>query len=958
MFTRYEIALRPQIADLQGERLAESLRSKGIAGIDSVRIARVYHIENLSTAKGEELHLERLGRELLADAVAEHFTVNLPIYSCPDCYGVIEVAKLAGVMDPVEQSVAKAVSDLGYLCGRVRTSTRYYIQGQYDLHSVANAAKKLIANEVIERVIVGGFSVWHEQTPPPYDFHVHEINILDASDDELMRISREGTLSLSLEEMKTVQAHFAEKKRNPTDIELESIAQTWSEHCVHKTMKGVIDFDGEIVDNLLKSTIAAATHKLNKPWCVSVFKDNAGVIEFDEEYDVTFKVETHNHPSALEPYGGAGTGIGGVIRDTLGTGLGAKPILNTDVFCFGPLDMKDDDVPAGALHPKRVCDGVVSGVRDYGNRMGIPTANGAVYFDPRYTGNPLVYCGSVGIIPRGKTEKAARSGDLIVALGGRTGRDGIHGATFSSVELTSDSEVISSGAVQIGNAIEEKKLTDAILQARDAGLYTAITDCGAGGFSSAVGEMGAECGASVNLDGIPLKYEGLSYTEIWISEAQERMVLAVPPENEGRLREICDRERVEMTVIGVFTNTGRLELFYKGTKVGDLDMDFLHNGVPRTKRTATWKQPESIAPLPVENEDFGETLLKLLESPNIASKEWIIRQYDHEVQGTSVLKPLVGIEHDGPGDAAIIAPRYGVNRGLIVSNGMNPRYGDLDPYRMAASGIDESLRQIIAVGGDIDRAAILDNFSWADTKRPEQLGALVLAAKACSDYSLAFETPFISGKDSLNNTFNTGKEIIMIPPTLLISAIAVLDDLNRARTMDLKRAGNFLYIIGFTHNEMAGSHYHLVHGLQTGGVVPDVAKKLAPKIFKAMGKANRKGLFESLHDLSEGGLAVAAAEMAFAGGLGANIDISGLPIKERNLDPATLLFSESNTRWLVEVAPENAQKIAKALAKIPHAKIGFVSESKRLKISLYGKTLIDIKTKKLKRAWQNLSSNV
>ncbi|MFA4985273.1 MAG: phosphoribosylformylglycinamidine synthase subunit PurL, partial [Candidatus Brocadiia bacterium] len=819
----------------------------------------------------------------------------------------------------------------------------------------AAVARRILANGMIERIVVGGIERWEEHAPASHRHELVTVPILTASKSELMAISKKGMLSLNPDEMAAIQAHFKGLGRNPTDVELESLAQTWSEHCVHKTLKGVINFNGRIIDNLLASTIARATRELDKPWCVSVFRDNAGVIEFDEDFDVTFKVETHNHPSALEPYGGAGTGIGGVIRDTLGTGLGAKPILNTDVFCFGDPQMPDKDVPSGAQHPRRIMDGVVAGVRDYGNRMGIPTANGAVYFDERYTGNPLVYCGSVGIIPKGHAHKEVKPGDLVVLLGGRTGRDGIHGATFSSIELTHESEELSSGAVQIGNAIEEKKLADAILTARDRGLFRAITDCGAGGLSSAVGEMGEHTGVRVNLDVVPLKYEGLSYTEIWISEAQERMTLAVPPENRAALESICASERVEMTVIGEFTNTARLELFFRGERVCDMDMAFLHGGLPRLHRTATHvpvKRPEP----PVGRFNAGDALLKILASPNVASKEWIIRQYDHEVQGTSVLKPLVGVTGDGPGDAAAIAPVYGSRKGLVVACGMNPRYGDLDAYRMAACGIDEALRQVIAVGGDIDQAALLDNYAWGDTRLPEQLGTLVMASKACYDYSILFGTPFISGKDSLHNTFDTGHGVIHIPPTLLISSIAILDDIARTRTMDLKRAGNALYIVGLTKREMGGSHLHSVLGLPTGGRVPEVDKDTAPKLFRAMGRANREGIFASIHDLSEGGLAVAAAEMAFAGMLGAEIALDKVPATGRHTT-ATLLFSESATRWLVEVTPDNEPKVRRLLKGLPFARIGEVISEPRLDIARSGREALSCGLFELKSAWQKMTRN-
>ncbi len=533
--------------------------------------------------------------------------------------------------------------------------------------------------------------------------------IRDLNDESLARLSLDGQLYLSLAEMQTIRGYFRDLARDPTDAELETIAQTWSEHCSHKTLAGRIAYRDDTrerrFDNMLKETIFAATVAIRqrlgeRDWCVSVFSDNAGVVRFDDQFNVVFKVETHNHPSALEPYGGANTGIGGVIRDTLGTGLGAKPICNTDVFCFAPPDTPADQLPPGVLHPLRVMKGVVSGVRDYGNRMGIPTVNGAIYFDRRYLGNPLVYCGSVGLIPRDKTFKQPQPGDYIVALGGRTGRDGIHGATFSSAELTSQSESLSGGAVQIGNAITEKMVLDVMLAARDRGLYHAITDCGAGGFSSAVGEMGEKIGAEVWLDKAPVKYDGLSYTEIWISEAQERMVLSVSPDHWHEFDELCRSEGVEATVIGRFVPTGRLQLKYGEHKVADLDMRFLHDGRPPVLREAVYAPPAT-QPLAWPTElpgDFTDTLTRILGSLNVASKHWVIRQYDHEVQGGSVIKPLVGVANDGPSDAAVVRPVLASQRGLVVACGMNPYYGDFDTYHMAACAIDEALRNCVAVG--------------------------------------------------------------------------------------------------------------------------------------------------------------------------------------------------------------------------------------------------------------------
>ena len=790
--------------------------------------------------------------------------------------------------------------------------------------------------------------------------NVKQIPILNADSAELSRISQEGLLSLNLAEMQAIQAHFAKLERNPTDVELETIAQTWSEHCVHKTFKSMIEYaekgqETELIDGLFKTFIQRATEEIGAEWCVSVFTDNAGIIEFDDKYNIVFKVETHNHPSAIEPYGGAGTGIGGVIRDSLGTGLGAKPILNTDVFCFGLPDLSYDELPKGALHPKRIFKGVVAGVRDYGNRMGIPTANGAILFDPRYTGNPLVYCGNVGLIPKDRCDKTVEPGDLIIAVGGRTGRDGIHGATFSSLELDDTSESLGS-VVQIGNPIMEKKIVDALMGARDRQLYRNITDCGAGGFSSAVGEMGQEIGAEVHLENIPLKYTALEPWEIWLSEAQERMVIAAPPENLDELMAICEAESVEATVLGTFTDTHRLRVFYRGELVADLDMDFLHNGWPRHTKKAVWEPPQHPEP---ELNQVGsilltEALCRILASPNVASKEWVIRQYDHEVQGGLVLKPLVGRENDGPGDACITIPVLGSRKGVIVANGINPKYGDIDPYHSAAAAIDEALRNIIAVGGNLEQTALLDNFSWGNPDKHDRLGGLVRAARACYDIAVAYGTPFISGKDSLYNEYRdtTTGEQLAIPPTLLISAICVMPDVSKAVSMDVKSLGNRIYVVGKTYAELGGSHYYAIHRF-VGNSVPKVRPAEGKRTMETLSLAIDQGLLRSCHDCSEGGIGAAAAEMAFAGGLGMQLSLTDVP---RDADATTddvLLFSESNSRFIVEVTPEKQKAFERCMAGVPIGCIGTVVESANFVVNgTDGSTIVETTIDRLKESWQ------
>jgi len=898
--------------------------------------------------KGALSHLEvkKICDEILTDPVTQAYRkTGTPGFS-------VEIAYNPGVMDPWEESIKKAIKDLGIKAEvSVKTSRLY-------------RPKDALMNKVIQHVVSKSENPF--LSPPEYKFKLETIDILSADDAQLIEISKAGQLFLNLNELRAIKDYFKSLGRNPTDVELETLAQTWSEHCGHKTFRGKIDYKevknsrktvekykSKKIDNLLKSTIMKATKELNKPWCVSVFKDNAGIIKFDDKNNVCFKVETHNHPSALEPYGGAGTGIGGVIRDTLGTGLGAKPILNTDIFCFGPPDYPSNKLPKSALHPKRIAKGVVSGVRDYGNRMGIPTANGAVLFDEGYVGNPLVYCGNVGIIPKDKSFKKVSSGELIVVVGGRTGRDGIHGATFSSGELTHESETISGGAVQIGNAITEKKVTDCILKARDENLYNAITDCGAGGLSSAVGELGAQTGAVVNLEKVPLKYEGLSYTEIWISEAQERMVLSVPKKNLKRLLELFSSENVEATCIGEFTKDKKLKLYYENNLVSDLDMHFLHEGVPKFARKAVW--------IPKKHKEFNSkspqslngALKKVLAHPNVASKEWVIRQYDHEVQGGSVLKPLVGINNDGPGDGCIVKPVLGSKKGLIITNGVNSRYGMVDPYWMAASCIDEALRQIIACGGDLKQVAILDNFCWGNTDKPDRLGSLVRCSYGCYDAAKAFGTPFISGKDSLNNEYSVHGKSIAIPGTILISAMAVMDDTKNAVTMYAKNSSDLIYLVGETYDELGGSVYLAVNGL-IGNNVPKVNFKSAKRTMDKLSLATKAGVVKACHDCSEGGLAVAAAEMAFSGGLGMEMDLKSVRVSGRQgVRDDMLLFSESNTRFVVEVEPKDQKKFEALMKGAPLSLIGKTNSSKYFVVNgLNSKRVIDADINNLKEAWQ------
>jgi phosphoribosylformylglycinamidine synthase len=949
--TFVQIATRDGLRDPAAEEaqhaIAESLPAA------SVRFVQGYVLEGLAPRPDGK----RAADVVLGDPVTQTWSIDgIPGGVAAD-ERVVSVMRRPGVMDPVESSVRLALAAVGLEAESVRTVRRYVVRGA-DEKALAVAVRASLANEAIEEIHVGAELDVAPVHPAPYKFQRVEMPIRDATDEALVRVSKDGSLSLSLLEMQAIRAFFREEGREPTDVELETLAQTWSEHCKHKTLAGEVRFTGpggsRTYKNLLKETVFQATKTIDRADCLSVFVDNAGVIAFDDALGVCMKVETHNHPSAIEPYGGAGTGIGGVIRDVLGTGLGAKPVLNTDVFCFAPPDTPDAKVPKGCLHPSRLMHGVVAGVRDYGNRMGIPTASGGLFFDPRYVGNPIVFCGTIGIIPRELVQKAARPGDRIVVIGGRTGRDGIHGATFSSVELHEESETVSAGAVQIGNAIEEKRCLDALLRARDEGLLHAVTDCGAGGLSSAVGEMGGETGAVVELAHVPLKYAGLSYAEIWISEAQERMVMAVAPANVARLRAICAEERVEMTDLGAFTDDHRLRLTYRGASVMDLPMEFLHDGLPRTPRDAVFTPPPT-KPFAWSDtpRDLGADLRAILSSWNVCSKEWVIRQYDHEVQGGAAVKPLVGRRRDGPGDACVVTPVVGNARGVAVSSGMNPRLGDLSPYDMAANAVDEALRNLCAVGADPRRAAILDNFSWGNCGKPDRLGSLVLAAEALRDVAIAYGTPFVSGKDSLNNEYMVDGRAIVIPPTLLVSAFCVVPDVRKCVTMDLKESGNLLYVVGLTRDELGGSHLGLVAGAD-GGVVPKVRTSEALAVFDAVHRSISSGLVRTCHDLSEGGLAVALAEMAFAGCRGVEASLSQVPYESESEDVRddVLLFAESPSRFVCEVREKDASAFETALRGVPHARVGRVAANDRLVVrGLRGATAIDEPIEALREAF-------
>ncbi len=962
MIWRIEIKQKNGVFDPHRDSIQKSIEELGLTSITDVIVDRIFYLHG----DLNETLVQKIADELLVDKITQDYTYTSNFISLNNTndkeWKAIEISYNPGVMDPVEASTVKGIRDLGCQgVTSVRTAQKYYLKGKVSKQKLDLIINKVLSNKLIQHV-VDYKQIEKNFMPVATDnkFELLLVELLKANDSKLKKISQEGQLFLNLDEMKTIQKHYKKLKRNPTDVELETIAQTWSEHCFHKTFRGNIRYQSveggkkktTLIRNLLKSTIVKATKEINKSWCVSVFDDNAGVIKFDKDSHVCIKVETHNHPSALEPFGGANTGIGGVIRDILGTGLGAKPICNTDVFCFASPDMEFKDVPPGSLHPKRVMKGVVSGVRDYGNKMGIPTVNGSILFDEKFVGNPLVYCGSVGILPKDKVKKKVFKGDLVVVVGGKTGRDGIHGATFSSGELTDESEVVSSGAVQIGDPIQEKKVLDALLKARDKNLYTSITDCGAGGLSSAIGEMGQELGARIDLDKVPLKYDGLRYMEIWISESQERLVMSVSPKNVDKFLQVFADENVEATVIGEFVDSKQLGLFFHGCQVCDLSMEFLFEGTPRITKEAVWKTPRLSEPKIPLKTDLNVKLLEALSHYNVCSKEWVVRQYDHEVQGGSVIKPFVGRKNDGPSDAAVITPKLDSNKGLAISNGINVRFGMIDPFWMAASCIDEALRQIVSVGGDVSKIAILDNFCWGNPDKPDRLGSMVRASLGCYKAAVAYQTPFISGKDSLYNEYTQGKKSIAIPGTILISALGIIEDVSKTITMDFKGHDNLIYCVGQTYDELGGSIYLDTCG-SLGKNVPIVNFKQGLKTFQALTGAVKKRLIASMHDCSEGGLAVALSEMAFSGGFGVSVRLDHVPYKGKTKRNDNILFSESNSRFLVEVDPKNQKKFEKQMGSVPHRCIG--TTEKTPEFIVYGvkqDVCLNVYLKDLKEAWK------
>ena len=940
MLHRIEVATKKEFLDAEGDAVKLAVSSLRLGKVNNVRVVKVYKLEGID----DEGNLRDIADRLLHEEIWQDYALDRPVVDEKN-HKVVEIALKPGVMDPEVESIRNAVGDLKIFgLSAAATGKKYIFSGKLTNRELEEISEKLLMNKTVQSVLTEPEMTLSIDTKAQ---ETRMISIGQMSDNQLRDLSAQG-LWLNLDEMKVIQDYFRKIGRDATDLEIEMLAQTWSEHCVHKTFKARLIINGEEKKPLMKR-ITEATKKINSRNVISVFEDNSGVIDFYGDWAICGKAETHNSPTAIEPYGGAMTGSGGVFRDIVGTGKGAKTVISTDIFCFAPLDTAQVNVPKGAIHPRRLAQEVVRGVKDYGNRIGIPTNNGSLHFHADFVAKPTILVGAYGLIPKKYAKKGKpKRGDLIVTAGGKTGRDGIHGATFSSGVMTAETKDQSGSAVQIGNPIEEKRTFDAILEIRDRGLIRAITDCGAGGYSSAVGEMAENLGAKIELSSVPLKYQGLSPWEIWLSESQERMVLAIDLKNLPEMHEIFKKYNVEASVLGKFTGDKKLIITFGGQTVCDMEMEFLHNGLPQRVMKGTWLEPEMVEPEILEPEDYSTVFKKALAHWNVCSKEPIVRRYDHEVMGGSVLKPYSGVHQDAPSDAAIVEPILGSGIGMAVAHGLNPVYNKIHPYWGALCAFDECVRNLVATGVDPAKIALLDNFVWPYPEA-EELGQLDQAVDACYDVTTAWKMPLVSGKDSLSSTYRgPDGRVIKIPPVLCVSGFAPVADITKTVSTDLKQAGNLLFMVGETKAELGGSVYYDLAG-ELGASIPKVDIKRARKIFEKMHNAIKHNLVASVHDVSEGGLGVTIAEMCFGGDLGARIDLG----KASDLNRADqILFSESQSRFVVEVSPENEKKLLKIFKNLPIQKIGEVVKQPELEISFNGGNIILEKLEDLKQAYK------
>ena len=993
--TRVEVTPREGdgMRDVRGDVVRRQLMADHGVSVAMVRSICGYLVHGETTSLAVASRVD----DLFADPIIEHGLTDTMLLTTESFGETPDAVITVGFKPGVTDNPGKAATD-GFLTlfpddinATIATYITYVFYGLPSECDV-NWLAATLHNNLIERALVSGRSecqsnAWpelHFPTPPEQVFIAPQAVDLEVEDARLEAISNDGLLALNLNEMHAIQAHYRQEAvraqrttmgispHAPTDVELECLAQTWSEHCKHKIFASRIHHvdhetgEDSIIDSLFKTHIMKPTHDMQEDvdWLLSVFHDNSGVIAWDDTWSVCMKAETHNSPSALDPYGGAMTGIVGVNRDILGTGLGARPIANTDVFCFGPPNW-EGQLPENLFHPSRVLRGVHAGVRVGGNESGIPTVNGAIVFDDRYIGKPLVYCGTVGIMPRTLPDgrpshvKTPVAGDIVYMVGGRVGYDGIHGATFSSLELTEESP---SSAVQIGDPITQKKMVDMVLEARDLNLITCITDNGAGGLSSSIGEMAEYTnGCEIDLAKVPLKQAGLSPWEILVSESQERMTIAVKPEDQEAFEALADLHEVEATAVATFTSSGMFHVRYDEATVAYLPIEFLHDGVPQLQLESEWRPPVVPSFVPPESADHGALLTSMLSRPNIASKETWVRQYDHEVIAQTAIKPFVGVERDGPGDAGVIAPIHGDPHGLVISCGIAPRYSDIDAGAMAAASIDEAVRNAVCVGLDVDKMAGLDNFCWPDpiesSKTPDgrfKLAQLVRANRELERVCRAYRLPCVSGKDSMKNDYGSGPDKISIPPTLLFSLFGDHPDVRNSATSDFKFDGDRIYLVGASHQELGASEvaFMLTEAGAAEGVGGQVPQLPHPErnlgMYRALASCVRAGWVRTAHDCSEGGVAVALAEMCIGGRIGATVDIDGTGAG----DVWGRLWGESLGRFIVAVSPEHESAFLGAMKGHPTTVLGRVHTETRLVVTDADDALISADVEALVVAWK------
>jgi phosphoribosylformylglycinamidine synthase len=936
-----EIRITSISADLKGAALLHEIkRTLAIKTIDAIHTVKVYRLQGI-----DEKTAQLIAQKCIIDPLAQKATCN-DIFSF-STQNVIEVGYKAGVMNPEVASLCKIIKSLGIdSLVAADTSWEYHFSGTATPQEIELICDRLLVNKTVaQKIVVKPATLIIEGKTGT----VQSVPIRHMSDQELIAYAQKQQLFMNKTELHAVKAYFTELGRDPYDAELETIAQTWSEHCSHKTFKAPLFIDGKKKSSLL-SRLKEQSQKYNQN-TVCAFEDNAGVFRFYEGYAIAGKVETHNSPSAIEPYGGAATGSGGVFRDIMGTGIGARVIASTNIFCFAPLTINDKEVPPGCLHPNYLLRNVVAGVRDYGNRMGIPTNNGSIHFHPDFRAKPSVIVGAYGLIPEKLAHKGKpQIGNRIFVVGGKTGRDGIHGATFSSDAMTDQTNTLNATAVQIGNPIEQKRMADALLAARDEDLIQAITDCGAGGFSSAIGEMAQQIGAHVFLENAPLKYTGLEPWEIWISESQERMVCAIDQVKSDQFKKLCEQYNVSAADIGYFTGTQKLLVTYYEMIVCNLDMNFLHNGCPSTLLQANTPK-SSLAvytkeiSFPQTNDEWIDRFKKLLSHGSICSKEPIVRQYDHTVQGMNALSPYAGVADNGPQDAAVLTPLYGKPYALILSHGLHPTLNRIDPYYGSWWAITEAIANLVAVGGNPRDVSLIDNFIWPKPNN-EFLWALDQSIEACCDAMDAFKIPFISGKDSLSSSYQyPDGTMLHIPPVLCISAFGKIPDVSKIISSDFKQTDSLILLVGSIQPDaLGGSVYQEIMGAHSNQI-PKIDGKQTALLFEQLYSLIDRHLILSCHDISEGGIAIAFAEMCFGGQIGAHIEIPdvGYPLDH-------FIFAETAGCFLVEVSRSVYEQ--RHFDGIDHIIIGTTDSAQTIQLSHQKKILFKVDLAILQDAWQ------